>query len=638
MSIRSYLCTIVALAVVSTYALAAPAPALRNPGFEGAMNGWKPMPTTPGAAVAAVKVRARGGALSLQLKAEEGRNPWIAQGLGDIVPRATYLLTAYVQRGEGAGRGAVKLEFYDAQDNYLGGFYGLEPETPVGDWNPVQVKAEAPENAAKVAIILRMLGGGSVYWDDVSFELVAPAPDFRLSPARVSAPAQAGATVNVTADLALTTYVNGAPEVYVVGGGAETPRKVTATASTGASDRTVNLEVTLPDLAPGFYRLQVGWPKLTPATTELVLLPSGRRPADVGEQGWYLLEGKVFAPVGVFHVAPEEFAAVAEAGFTVAQIAPPTRPEALRAAVEAAQEANLRLLVPLYPGLESRPAAEAMAGLVRQFAAEPTVFAWLLADQPELRADAVGPLTDLYLRVRQVDGNHPCLLTVGPEADLSAWADLCDGLLVQAFPRAEGATALTQRLDEAGDGVRSGQPWTAVLAAGWPGQESPGVEMARSWLYRAIVDGSLGALWFSLREGEWDLTTSPLWPELPRLNAETVELARAFAQGEDLGELEISVKQVGAHAIRLGEQAYLVLLNETAEPVEGAVRVPLVVTGGQYLDGSGEANARSRTIRFTLPPSGARAIRLDLAPAAEQPVELVLPEPEIPVLPDEAGP
>lgn len=105
MSIRSYLCTIVALAVVSTYALAAPAPALRNPGFEGAMNGWKPMPTTPGAAVAAVKVRARGGALSLQLKAEEGRNPWIAQGLGDIVPRATYLLTAYVQRGEGAGRG-----------------------------------------------------------------------------------------------------------------------------------------------------------------------------------------------------------------------------------------------------------------------------------------------------------------------------------------------------------------------------------------------------------------------------------------------------------------------------------------------------------------------------------------------------
>ncbi len=636
MSILRCLSAIVLLSVLSTLLLAAQAPALKNPGFEGGMDGWHPMPETPGAAVAAVKVNTHDGELSLELKAEEGKNPWVAQGLPDIIPHATYLLTVYVQHDEGVGRGAVKLEFYDAQDKYLGGHYGLEPETPTGDWTSVQVRAGAPDNAAKAAVILRMLGAGAVYYDDVSFSLVAPPPAFRLSPARLTAPVEAGAKVSLTADLAPTTQLKGDPQAFVVGGGAETPKRAAVASAPGATRRSLKLEVTLPQLAPGFYRLQIGWPQVIPATVDLVLLPSGQRPAEMDDQARFVQGGEVFVPVGVYHVRPEDFPALAQAGFTVAQIGPPAQAGELQTAVVAAREAKLRLLVPLYPGLANRAAAEAAAGLVKHFSGEETIFGWLLADQPEVRADLSGPLTDLYIRVRQADATHPCFLTAGPEADLSAWAPLCDALLVQAFPRAGEAGAVTKRLDEAGDAVRATQPWAAVLAAGWPGQGSPEVEEARAWLYRAMVDGSTGALWFSLREGDWDLTASPLWEELPRLNAEAVQLGRAFQQGESLGQLELSVEQVSAQAVKLGEEVFLVLFNESTHPLQGAVRLPMVVTHGTYLDGAGEANVRSRTVRFDLPPGGARAIRLTLAPAGEQPAPAPEPPPAEPS--DEAGP
>jgi hypothetical protein len=158
-----------------------------------------------------------------------------------------------------------------------------------------------------------------------------------------------------------------------------------------------------------------------------------------------------------------------------------------------------------------------------------------------------------------------------------------------------------------------------VLAAGWPGQDPPSAEQAQAWLCRAIVDGAAGAAWFSLVESTWDLATTPLWKQLPPLNAEAAELGSAFAEGQALAQVELSVKGVSAHAVKQGEQVYLVLLNDTDAEAQGLARLPVVVTKGDYLDGSGAAAADSRTVKFDLPPNAARAIRLTLAPAAQQP-------------------
>jgi len=384
----------------------------------------------------------------------------------------------------------------------------------------------------------------------------------------------------------------------------------------------MTLEVTLPQVPPGAYKLQVRWGELTPAVMSLLLLPSGQRPAGIDAQGRFRKGDEPLFPVGLYHVAPEDFPEVAQAGFSVVQIAPPAGSDDLKAAVGAAQENGLLLLVPLYPALDSEQAASALVSLAQEFSNEPAIFAWLPADQPESRAEAGDALADLYLRLRQADANHPVILTLGPQADVSAWAPLCDALILQAFPQAgDPPEAFPERIAKAAGAVRETQPWLALLAAGWPGREAPSLEQARVWVYRAIAGGASGVLWFSLREGSWHLTDTPLWLELPGLNRETAELAAAFREGEDWGDLEVSVEKVSAFAVKRGEQAYLMLFNESDKPLQGAVRLPGVVTRAEYLDREEETPARSRTVRFELPPGAARAFRLTLAPLSEQPEE-----------------
>ncbi len=639
MPILRPLTAVLLLALLPCLISAQQAPVLKNPGFEADdLGGWHAMPNPPeGVVLGPAETQPRGGKRSLKLAGPEGVNPWVAQGLADLVPHATYLLTGYARRGEGTGRAAVKLEFYDADNKYLAGYYGLEPAGTDGNWAQVSVRASAPANAAKAAVILRLLGEGAVYFDDVNFALVAPPPALMLTPTRITAPAEAGGKVGLTAELSATAEVIGDPSAVVAGAGLETPQRVPLTVTRGGSSRRLNLEVTLPTLAPGFYRMQVGWPKLTPAVVDLLLLPSGQRPAGLDAQGRFLQAGEPYLPLGVYHAEPEDLGRVAEAGFTLAQMAPPASVDELKAAVAAAQAAKVRLLVPLYPGLVGSAAAEAAAALVKQFAEEEIICGWLLADEPEARPDSDGPVTELYLRVRRADSRHPAFLTCGPQADLAAWAALCDVPLVQAFSRGEDQASVRKRLDQAGKSVRATQPWLAVLAAGWPGQAPPSLEQARAGLYRALTSGAAGALWFSLREGSWDLTATPLWAELSRLNAEASELAPALREGESLGKVEVSVAQVSALAVKRGEQVYLVLFNESDKPLQGAVRLPVAVTEGEYLDGEGEVKTQSRTVRFDLPPSGARAIRLTVAAATEAPASAPGPEPPPAEPPDEAG-
>lgn len=593
---------------------------LQNPSFEEGLAGWHPMPEATGATVTASQEPAHTGQASVRLSASESLNPWVAQGRGDLEPRATYLAEAYAQRERGPGRAAVKLEFYDAESNYLRGYYSLPPDQPEGEWIVIQAQGEAPEGAAKAAIILRLLGPGTVYFDDAQFTMIQPPPPVVLLPERLVAPAQPAAKLSFQARVAAEQMPEGTPQALLAEPGGEPPQPVELQARPTLSERHFALEFTLPPVEPGVYKLQVTWPNLAPALAEIVLLPSEQPPRTLDAQGHFHQAGEVYFPLGLYHVAPADFPRVAAAGLNVVQIAPPASAEELTAAVQAAQDPGLLLIVPLYPALQSTEQAEAALALVEQFKAEPSIFGWLLADEPELRPAETESLAELYIRVRQADSLHPVLLGSGPEADLAAWAPLADALLVKLLPRAgETAGALAQRMQQAAEAVREGQPWLAVLPAGWPGQPAPTAEQARAYVYRALLAGAGGIMWFSLREGSWDLTQTPLWTELPRLSTETRELAEARRQGENWGEMEVSVEQVQAYAVRSGDQAHLVLLNDSPHALAGAVRVPGPISEAEYLDREEEVSFRNRTISFELPAQGACAMRLSLAPAAEEP-------------------
>lgn len=599
---------------------AQPTVSLENPSFEEGLAGWHPMPEAAGATVTGQQELARTGQTSVRVSAREALNPWLAQGVGEVEPRATYLAEAYVQRELGPGRAAVKLEFYDAEDNYLRGYYGLPPDQPEGEWIVIQAQGEAPEGAAKAVIILRLLGPGTVYFDDAQFALIQPPPPVILLPARLVAPAQPGMELSLQARIAAEQAApEGTPQAFLAGPGGEQPQPVELQARATFSERHFALKFTLPPVEPGVYKLQITWPNLAPALAEVVLLPSGQPLQVLDAQGHFRHSGQVYFPLGLYHVALDDFLRVAAAGFNVVQIPPPATAEELTAAVQAAQDLGLLLLVPLYPALRGPEEAEATLALVEQFSEESSIFGWLLADEPELRPTETQSLAELYIRVRQADSYHPVLLGSGPEADLAAWAPLGDALLVKLLPRAgEAADTLTERMRQAAEAVREGQSWLAVLPVGWPGQPPPTAEQARTYAYRALLGGAGGIMWFSLREGSWDLTRVPLWTELPRLSTETRELAEAWRQGENWGDLEISVEQVQVQAVRFGDRAHLILLNDSPHALAGYLRVPEPIREAEYLDGEEEVSFRNRTISFELPAGGARALRLSLGPPAEE--------------------
>ncbi len=99
-----------------------------------------------------------------------------------IVPGETYTLTAWMKADKDAAP-AMKIEWSGYDEN--GKFVPLDGPnqyfTASEEWTKVEIVAVAPEGASRAGIMLRLLGAGSVYFDDVSFtgpqgELVVPDP------------------------------------------------------------------------------------------------------------------------------------------------------------------------------------------------------------------------------------------------------------------------------------------------------------------------------------------------------------------------------------------------------------------------------------------------------------------------------
>lgn len=99
-----------------------------------------------------------------------------------IVPGETYTLTAWMKADKNAAP-AMKIEWSGYDEN--GKFVPLDGPnkyfTASDEWQLLEIEAVAPAMASRASIMLRLLGEGSVYFDDVSFtgpqgELVVPDP------------------------------------------------------------------------------------------------------------------------------------------------------------------------------------------------------------------------------------------------------------------------------------------------------------------------------------------------------------------------------------------------------------------------------------------------------------------------------
>ncbi len=578
-----------------------------NPSFEEGLSGWIGPREFTSEQISVDEQVSHSGEASLRICDEDYENPWLAQGIAPLQPMAQYELAAYV-RGHPEKRpvmAAVKIEFYDAQNNNISGYYQMLATAVDGSWQRLAVSAPADETVVKAAIALRLLTRGTVWFDDIEFIMTQPPP------AIVVIPYYLITTASQRGELGLQLQHSQAPEdlpalhFWITGPLLPEPLEVEAHLER-ANERTLEAIVKVPELPAGVYELVITSENKEPqGAASLVALPGA------GESIGSAARGKTFFPIGLYHVSVDDYAQVAAAGFNCVQGPATDSIEELKAALDAAAQARLKVIVPLYDDATIAENLQASAEKVQEFARHPAVLLWKMVDAPDLRPDIYPEVAKMYLRLQAIPRHQPLQITVANPAQYQRWAPLCDVLEVNPYPLPDKPVqSVGDFVTHGHSALRPGQVLLALLQAGWTADlvTQPTVEQARMMMYLAVMNGADGILWYCLRAREWDLTQTPLWPHFPELNQELATLGQVMLRGEALADIECSEKNVTIKGFRDNDKIYLLLVNDTDQAVEGRLRVPVRITEATWLRTGEKLRSSSRTIRFTLPAQGAETV------------------------------
>ncbi len=135
-----------------------------NGGFESDTTGW----TIPAAATI-VNTEKKVGDKSLHMKSE-GDNISAVSRFGGLVGGKTYTLSFYMKSMSFSGTGPfVKVEFRDKTGNEVTPAYNASFADDSGVWLYKTAEITVPANAAEASLLIRLLGAGEMYWDEVSF-------------------------------------------------------------------------------------------------------------------------------------------------------------------------------------------------------------------------------------------------------------------------------------------------------------------------------------------------------------------------------------------------------------------------------------------------------------------------------------
>ncbi len=548
---------------------------LANPSFEGD-GGWG---MSRPESIAYDDTVARTGDRSLRVSDPEGQHmPWAPQRVQGLEGGATYTFSAWYRATEddqGAGwAAALKVEYYNDAGQNTYGQYARTSEATGGEWRQIELTTEAPPDTTSVAVLVRLFGTGTVWFDDCALVQTAPAPLVTLDPLRqVVQPDQR--TVTFTARVA-EQFAGDEPPIRILVYEDEDGQVETDVALERVDDATWTATLTLPELAPGTYRVESILGQ-TPGQMSWLFVPlSDRRPANLSDIGTILVDGEPFFPIGVYHVSPSHYPMLAAAGFNTVQGIGPRNLEAFGAALDACAENGLMMDVPLYADMRVQEnMAESLAG-IEAYADHPALLCWKIIDEPDLRPGMPREVADAYITLKAADPAHPIELTLCQPAGFGYWANFCDIMQVDPYPIPRSPlTMVSDWVDTAMAGLAPWQNLTVVLQAGWTHTpfNQPTPEQALCEVYLALIHGAKGLGWYSFRDPGWRLEETPLWQHFPAINAETLELSRPVMLGEAAPEVTVTSPDDMVHWRAWGYdgKTWLLLANPGEEPVTAIV-------------------------------------------------------------------
>jgi len=310
--------------------------------------------------------------------------------------------------------------------------------------------------------------------------------------------------------------------------------------------------------------------------------------------------GEPVLPFGWFSIPP---AAMADGGhaYTLMQAySSYWRPvEEVRAFLDEVAAAGTAVTISPYPYPEfvspasvwGQPLTEKEAAdlkeRVQALADHPGLFAWYMADEPELRPALPARCRRIYEVVRQADPYHPCIMLNDTEAGIYKYRDGGDVLMPDPYPLFLQDGLAARPLEKVGRFMRAARDAGGGRLATWItpqgfnygdyGQENnrcPRFLELRNQLYQAAVYGARGFLWYTYSQvpNYPDLDIGMRWLSREVADLKPYLLAPLSSlpldvQAPRAAHLHTSLRHSGSHLV-------LLAVSTATEGQEVAIRLP----------------------------------------------------------------
>ena len=577
---------------------------LKNAGFEDGLKGIGV--ASFASQVSIVNAPVHGGDKAVQIDASQKINmPFIGNAATDLIGAATYQFSVWarVAPGSPAVPAAVKMENYNAEGKNTSGVYGRATLPADGTWKQISVTAQVDPDSVRSSLLFRVMGKGTVIFDDATFALIKMPPEVSVidNKMRVVPPNR---LQRLTYSLAFhqpwTQTAN--PEITVALRPLDAPLNsseadLIRAFVTRVDNQHFNATLSIPKLSEGDYALDFGYNRdgkflTTDNPAYLFTTIPNRKPNNLTDNGTLLFNGKPFFPIGMYH--PRNYKLLSENGFNAVQGNSSTSIESFKASLDEAHKYGLAVDVPFYGGGQVRKNLANSLEKIQKFADHPAVLCWKIIDEPDIASNAslAAEVPGAYRAFKTADPNHPIELTMAHDATLGFWSNFCDIVQIDRYPvRNAEPTDLTPVASFSRNAISVMEPWqnlTFVVQSGWTLDlgTQPTVPQARSMAYLALISGAKGIFWYSMSEGSgWDLTKTPFWPHMKDINGELKTISNSIISGDTV-PVQTTNLQVYVMGKKYQNKLYVYFTNPTTKDIDVTFRVSGLpkINNGKFVD------------------------------------------------------
>jgi hypothetical protein len=292
------------------------------------------------------------------------------------------------------------------------------------------------------------------------------------------------------------------------------------------------------------------------------------------DRGYLVVESRPEFYIGLAHVPPSEFQAVAEAGFnvvtTTAMLGPAEDPAALQSLADAGRH-GLRVIAEIDTPLALRAKNET-------FRMHPALLAWMPFENP----DDEELVKNSYREIIRADSEHPIFMPVRDPASIGAYWKYAKVIAIAIFPIPDLPLVSVPAMVRQAWGETTDRSIWAAIQLGEARHSNPPepkplrrptLEEVRSMTYLAIIQSARGILFHGYEKGELPRRAPELWEGVRKLAAE-LGRARPAIMVRNAGSLEIGGDEIHAAYRRVGDEWFLIYANPTDRPAKSEIDLP----------------------------------------------------------------